>query len=123
MANVIGWFEIPVTDMERAVKFYSSVFGYEKMDQMNLGGLDMAIFPMQKGDVSGALCKGEFYKPSSDGVVIYFLADPDLNIALSKVESAGGKVLMPKKLIAEDIGYMALFNDSEGNRIALHSTK
>lgn len=123
MANVIGWFEIPVTDMERAVKFYSAVFGYEKMDQMNLGGFDMAIFPMQKGDVSGALCKGEFYKPSSDGVVIYFLADPDLNVALSKVESAGGKVLMPKKLIAEDIGYMALFNDSEGNRIALHSTK
>ena len=121
MANLLGWFEIPVTDIDRAVKFYSEVFSYESMQQMDFGGFKMAFFPGEQGSLGGALCSGEWYKPSHDGVMIYFNANPDLNGPLSNVEKAGGKVIMPKKQISEEYGYMAMFEDSEGNRIALHS--
>lgn len=122
MANILGWFDIPVIDMDRAVKFYSEVFSYSSMQQMDFGGFKMAFFPTEEGSLGGALCKGEWYKPSQDGVVIYFSINPDLNTALSKVETAGGKVIMPKKQISEEYGYMGMFIDSEGNRIALHSS-
>ena len=81
----------------------------------------MTFFPADEGSLGGALCKGDGYKPTKDGIVIYFSVDPDLNSTLSKVEKAGGKIIMPKKIITEEYGYMALFTDSEGNRIALHS--
>ncbi len=123
MANVLNWFEIPVEDMERAVKFYTTIFGFASMYQMQMGGFDMAFFPMEGDGVGGALVKGESYKPALDGAVIYLNANPDLAIVESKIESAGGKVLMSKKLITEEIGYMALFIDIEGNRVALHSNK
>lgn len=123
MANVLNWFEIPVLDLDRAIKFYSTVFSYSSMHQMNLGGLQMAIFPMEGDGVGGALCQHEEYNPSKEGSLIYLNANPDLSIPLSKVESAGGEVLMPKKQISPEIGFMALFIDSEGNRIALHSNK
>jgi predicted enzyme related to lactoylglutathione lyase len=123
--NVVGWFEIPVSDMERAIKFYKTVFQL-KLNRQNMGDLDMAWFPF--ADVPGApgslVYHKEFYKPSTDGVLIYFTAQSgDLSNELSKVEPAGGKVLMQKKLITEDIGYMGLFTDTEGNRIAVHSRK
>lgn len=121
MSNILGWFEVPVIDMDRAVKFYSEVFSYSSMQQMDLGGFKMTFFPAEQGSLGGALCKGESYNPSQDGVVIYFSVNPDLNSALTKVESAGGKVIMPKKQISEEYGYMGMFIDSEGNRIALHS--
>ncbi len=122
--NMVGWFEIPVTDMERAIKFYSDVFSVE-LHRNKLGDLDMAWFPY---DEKGLGCQGslvynpEFYKPSDQGSLLYFTPrSGDLAIELGRVEAAGGKVLMPKKQISEDIGYMGLFLDSEGNRIAIHS--
>jgi len=123
--NVVGWFEIPVTDMDRAVKFYETVLNL-KLERHNMGELDMAWFP--SGDLPGSpgtlVRHKDFYKPSSDGVLIYFTAQSgDLSNELSKVKPAGGKVLMEKKLITEDIGYMGLFVDCEGNRIAIHSRK
>ena len=122
MANVLNWFEIPATDLNRAVKFYSEILGgeFHLMDMMEL---KMALFPMEGEGVGGALCQGEWYKPTQDGAVIYLNANPDLSVSLSKVESAGGKIIMPKKHISDDIGYMALFIDSEGNRVAFHSNK
>ena len=123
--NVVGWFEIPVTDMKRAIKFYQNVFGYE-LSHQNLGDLEMAWFPYANvPGTQGSLVKhDQFYKPSADGTLIYFSSpSEDLNNELAKVESSGGKVLMQKKLIADEIGYMGLFIDSEGNRIALHSRK
>jgi predicted enzyme related to lactoylglutathione lyase len=122
MANVLNWFEIPATDLNRAVKFYSEILGgeFHLMDMMEL---KMALFPMEGEGVGGALCQGEWYKPTQDGAVIYLNANPDLSVPLSKVESAGGKIIMPKKHISDDIGYMALFIDSEGNRVAFHSNK
>ncbi|MCX6169538.1 MAG: VOC family protein [Ignavibacteriales bacterium] len=122
MTNSLNWFEIPAIDINRAEKFYAQILSV-KMQLMDFGGLKMSTFPMDSGGVSGALCQGAPYKPSQDGALIYLNANPDLSVALSKVEEAGGKVLMPKKQISEEYGFMALIIDSEGNRIALHSNK
>ena len=123
--NAVGWFEIPVADMDRAVKFYETVFGY-KLERHQMGELDMSWFPFAEapGSPGTLVFHKDFYKPSTDGVLIYFTSPSgDLSNELTKVESAGGKVLMLKKLITDDIGYMALCIDTEGNRIALHSRK
>lgn len=126
--NVVGWFEIPVIDMDRAIKFYETVFEF-KMERHPMGPLDMAWFPTPGGTgAMGALVKhAEWYKPArtpEEGVLIYFTAfSGDVQIELDRVEKAGGVVGMPKKLIAPDIGYMGAFIDSEGNRIAVHSRK
>jgi uncharacterized protein len=121
--NVVGWFEIPVSNMDRAIKFYETVFDI-KISKQDLGDLIMGWFPYADipGSPGSLVHYKDFYKPSTDGVLIYFTAQSgDLSHELSRVESAGGKVLMQKKLIKEDIGYMGLFIDSEGNRIAIHS--
>jgi len=123
---VVGWFEIPVSDMERTIKFYEAVFAF-KLSRNRLGPLDMAWFPWVQGGMgaSGSLVYlKDAYRPSQDGVVVYFTAfSGDAAAELSRVEAAGGKILQPKKLISEEIGDMGLFLDSEGNRIAVHSRK
>ncbi|MEJ2585070.1 MAG: VOC family protein [Robiginitalea sp.] len=121
--NMVGWFEIPVTDMERAKTFYETVF--EVGIQVNqMGELEMGWFPMAEGKsgAPGSLVKHpDFYHPSSTaGVVIYFSCQ-DVAITLERVTRAGGTVVQPKKAIGEGYGHMGLFLDSEGNRIALHS--
>ncbi|GAA4469289.1 VOC family protein [Nemorincola caseinilytica] len=120
--NALNWFEISVTDMARAKKFYETVFGV-KMDEAEMMGMKMAFFPSDptSGKVSGGLVQGEGYAPSMDGAKIYFNGNPDLNVALGRVEAAGGKVLMPKTHISPEIGHMAFFADSEGNAVAMHS--
>jgi uncharacterized protein len=121
--NVVGWFEIPVSDMDRAIKFYETVFDL-KLSRHKMNAEDMAWFPYTEGaGAPGSLVyQPDYYKPSADGTLIYFTSlSGDLSNELSKVESAGGKVLQQKKLIAPDVGYMGLFLDTEGNRIALHS--
>jgi len=120
--NCVNWFEIPAKDISRARKFYENVFGI-KMEESEMMGMKMAFFPYEpmSGKVSGGLVQGPMHKPGSDGPVIYMNGNPDLSAALAKVEAAGGKIQMPKTQIAPEIGYMAFFTDSEGNRIALHS--
>jgi uncharacterized protein len=118
--NWTNWFEIPVADLQRAVAFYETIFN-TKIDILDLGGLKMGIFPRK--EVGCALCQHEAYQPSSSGVLVYLDASPDLDIVLQKVESAGGKILKPKTMIAPGLGYMALFTDTEGNRLALNSTE
>jgi predicted enzyme related to lactoylglutathione lyase len=127
MENVINWFEIPVTDINRAADFYSKVFSIQ-MHIMDFGEFIMAGFPSDGAGypsdgkiTSGALCQGKSYNPSKDGIVIYFNGGDDLVVPLSRVKAAGGKILTEKKQITPEIGYMALFIDSEGNKIALHS--
>lgn len=124
--NVVGWFEIPVTAMPRAIKFYNAVFGYALQSQQ-FGDEEMAWFPwVENGQgASGSLVKHEqLYEPSSQGTIVYFSSPSgDLVNELNKVETAGGKVLQQKTLITEEIGYMCLLLDSEGNRIAIHSRK
>jgi len=121
--NSLNWFEIPASDIKRATKFYETIFSVE-MPQMEMGG-SMAFFPadMQNGRVGGAVVQSDMHKPSVDGAVIYLNANPDLDIALSKVEKAGGKVVMPKTKITDEIGFMAFFIDTEGNKVGMHSNK
>lgn len=122
--NIINWFEVSVNDIARAKKFYETIFSIE-MNQMEMMGMQMAFFPAENmnGKVSGALLQGPMHKPSADGVKIYFNGNPDLDVALGKVEKAGGKITMPKTKITDEIGYMAFFIDTEGNGVALHSNK
>ncbi len=121
--NTLNWFEISVSDLARAKKFYETVFSIE-MNEMEMMGMQMAFFPSTNGNgkVSGALVQSNMHKPSADGAKIYFNGNPDLQNALSKVEDAGGKVLIPKGQINEEVGYMAFFVDTEGNQVALHSS-
>ena len=122
--NICGWFEIPVSNMDRAIKFYETVFQV-KLSRNQMGPLDMAWFPWVEegaGAPGSLVYHAEMYNPSTEGTLIYFTsAIGDVNDELSRIEAAGGKILVPKKLIADDIGYMALFIDTEGNRMALHS--
>jgi uncharacterized protein len=120
--NALNWFEIPVTDLARAKHFYQVSFGIH-MHEMNMPGMDMAGFPGENGNgkVSGALVKSIYHVPSQDGAVIYLNANPDLSPVLERIEQEGGKVVMPKTKISDEIGYMAFFIDTEGNRVALHS--
>ncbi|MEX0607962.1 MAG: VOC family protein [Balneolaceae bacterium] len=123
MKNVISWFEIPVSDIQRARKFYEAIFGFE-MHAMELGdGPKMMIFPAEEGTVGGALIQfSEWYNPSnSKGPLLYLNANPDLEEVLSRVEDAGGEVIIAKRQISSEFGYMGVFIDCEGNRIALHS--
>ncbi len=122
--NALNWFEISVSDITRAKKFYEAVFDV-KMEDMDMMGMKMAFFPSEymNGKVSGGLVQGPMHRPSADGAKIYLNGNPDLNIALGKVEAAGGKVMMPKTKINDEIGYMAFFTDSEGNGMAMHSNK
>jgi len=121
--NAISWFEIPTTDLDRAQKFYETIFDIQ-MVSLNLEQLKMRMFPIENPmNVGGALCfNEEFYKPSStDGPLIYLNANPDVQNVLNKVEGAGGKIIVPKTEISPEYGHMAVFIDTEGNRIALHS--
>lgn len=120
--NSINWFEISVTDLNRATSFYEAIFGFT-MYREEMMGMQMAFFPaeMGNGKASGCLCQSDMHKPSGDGVKLYLNGNPDLSNALSKVEAAGGKIVMPKTKISDEVGFMAFFVDSEGNTIALHS--
>ena len=122
--NSLNWFEIPASDINRAKKFYEDVFGI-RMDVQEMMGMKMAFFPSEdmNGKVSGGLVQGPSHKPSADGAKVYLNGNPDLANALGRVEAAGGKVLMPKTKITDEIGHMAYFADTEGNAVALHSNK
>jgi len=122
--NAISWFEIPATDLNRAQKFYETIFDI-RMIPLDTPNLQMRMFPVEDmmNGIGGALSKAEgFYKPSStDGPLVYLNANPDVQNVLDKIESAGGKIVVPKTQISPEYGYMALFTDTEGNRVALHS--
>ena len=122
--NAINWFEIPVSDFDRAKKFYSAIYDYTMPEAM-VGKTRMGflLYEQKEQRAGGAICYGEGYIPTAQGVRIYLNGGSDLNIVLNRVEKAGGKVIMPKTLIAEEHGYFALFNDTEGNFLALHSRK
>lgn len=120
ISHRIHWFEIPVTDLTRAMTFFSTVletdFHVSKMDDG-----DMAIFDSSQEAVSGCLTQSAHMQPSATGTVVYFNAGEDLARPLGRVEAAGGKVIVPKTLITPEIGYFAIFADTEGNTVGLHS--
>ena len=124
--SALFWFEIPVNDIERAVAFYSAILDVEIpiMDMTQQMGSMLGMFPAN-GGVGGVLVQNSQYgyEPSMTGTLVYLaLGDSDLNIALGKVEGAGGKVLMPKADMGEN-GFSAWIADTEGNKVGLHSMR
>ena len=135
----VSYFEIPVTDMPRAIKFYEAVFGHH-LTPDNIDGIEMALFPLKNcsddqsadrmsdnddndivaGNITGALAKGDSYQPGRQGARIYFSVY-DIDQTLKKAETYGGSVFYPKTDVGEH-GFVAEFIDSEGNIIALHQS-
>lgn len=120
MKSHISIFEIPATDISRAVNFYQAILGVN-IEKMEMPGMEMGIFPYEEQMVTGVIMKGEGYKPSADGVTIYLNGGDNLQTILDKVEKNGGKILMPKTAHADESGFFALFLDTEGNRLGLNS--
>ena len=124
MDNAISWFEIPATDIDRAQKFYETIFQIQ-MQPMDFQQTKMRMFPLDdpmKGIGGTLIDSGGCHKPSAtDGPLLYLNGNPDVQITLDRVEAAGGKIVVPKTEISPEYGYMAVFIDTEGNRIALHS--
>ncbi len=122
MANAINWFEIPVKNFDRAKKFYESVLDITMM--LPFEGMKYAMFPadMKNGEIGGGLVEEQGYEPSQNGAVVYLNGGDDLSVPLSRVEAAGGKIVIPKKSIGAN-GFMAMFIDTEGNKMAFHSMK
>lgn len=122
--NVISWFEIPTQDLSRAQKFYETIFQMQ-MVPLDTPQIQMRMFPLENmmTDVGGALVYNkEFYKSSNtDGPLVYLNANPDVQLVLDRIEKAGGKIAVPKTMISPEYGHMAVFIDTEGNRVALHS--
>lgn len=124
MNNAISWFEIPATDLARATKFYETIFN-TALIPVDMPNIKMRMFPitdMQNGIGGAVVDSGGFHKPSAtDGPLIYLNGNPDLQNILDKVKAAGGKIAVPKTIISEAFGFMAIIIDTEGNRIGLHS--
>jgi predicted enzyme related to lactoylglutathione lyase len=124
ITNAINWFEIPVTDFDRAKKFYETIFDYQIPDSMvEQTRMGFFLYEFKSGKIGGAICHGNGYTPSMQGSIVYLNGDPDLQIILNRVETAGGKILQPKTLVTPEVGHVAMFKDSEGNKVALHSRK
>ena len=119
--NAVGWFEIPVTDFDRARKFYSTIYDYE-MPEILVGPVKMGIFLHHRevGGIGGAIVCGESYIPSKTGPKIYLNGGIDLLTVLNRVEGAGGKIVLGKTDVGE-MGFIAIIEDTEGNPISLHS--
>jgi predicted enzyme related to lactoylglutathione lyase len=118
--NPVGWFEIPAADLQRAKSFYEFILNC-KLDVNNFGNLKMAWFPFdqEKTGSTGSLVEAESYVPSYNGSMVYFVVD-DIEGVLKRVSEKGGKVITPKMSIGQ-YGFVGHFEDSEGNRLGLHS--
>lgn len=120
MNNLISIVEIATSDFSRAVKFFQSILNVS-IEAVDMGGTQMGILPAEAGAVNLCLVMGEDAKPSIDGTVVYLNAGEDLQPMLERVKQNGGQVLVPKTEIGPDMGFFALFLDTEGNKLGLHS--
>jgi predicted enzyme related to lactoylglutathione lyase len=120
-SNPVIYFEIPVKDIDRAITFYKAVFNFN-FAKDNIDNNEMALFPFEQesSGISGALAKGEIYKPTKDGVLIYFKTN-NIDETLQLSSTNGGQILYPKT--DNGIGFVAEFEDTEGNRIALFQSR
>lgn len=120
--NALNWFEIPVANFDRAVKFYSTILN-AKMAVKGMGPSAMAHFPSSRPGVGGAVVSDPDQKPGPSGARVFLNAGDNLDDVLNRVETAGGKVLVHKTNITAETGYWALFRDTEGNHVGLLSPK
>lgn len=120
--NLLNWFELPMVVVDRAKNFYESVFSIE-LQPMEMNGEPMLFFPNDpaSGRVGGSLVKSEHHKPGFQGAIVYLNANPAISDIISKIEQNGGTILMPATQVSPEIGYIALFMDSEGNKVGLHA--
>lgn len=116
--NVV-WFDIPANDIDRAIRFYSAVLG-RKIEKQILNDVPTGILPTSDGGQHGCVVRVKDFKPSADGIMIYFDVDGRLKEAVAAVRSSGGTVQQDIHSIGE-YGFRAEVLDSEGNCIALHS--
>lgn len=120
MKHAINWFAIPVNDIQRAAKFYSAILDAD-LQTAEMDGRQLAFFPADEGAISGHLFTDEHFKPGADGSLLYLNGGDDLQTVVDRIDAAGGSVVMPKTQITPEIGYFAIFMDTEGNKVALHS--
>ena len=120
MNTYISIFEIPATDISRAIEFYQAILDMN-IEKVEMPGMEMGILPYEEQAVTGVILKEEGLRPSADGVTIYLNGGENLQIILDRVEKNGGKIVIPKTAHADDMGYFAIFLDSEGNKMGLHS--
>lgn len=118
--HAIHWFEIPVSDIDRAQAFYERVLD-KSLRRETLDGTQLAVFPSDKEAVSGALFAGPAFKPGDSGTVVYLNAEPSLDAVLSRVEPAGGQIATPRTELPDGMGVFALLTDLDGNRVGLHA--
>lgn len=120
MNSYVSMFEIPATDISRAIHFYQGVLDL-KIEKMDVEGMQMGILPYEEQVVTGILIQADGYKPSAEGVTMYLSAGEDLQVVLDRVVENGGQIIVPKTAHADESGYFAIFLDSEGNRMGLNS--
>ncbi len=119
MANQIVWCDIPVVNLDRAIKFYSAVLGAE-VKRQEFSGIAVGILPHNDGEVGGCLVARDGETPSDEGIMVYLNANGRLDDAIASATANGGKVLQAKHPIGP-FGFRAIVLDCEGNRVALHS--
>lgn len=120
MKNLISIVEIPTTDFSRAVTFYKALLNID-IEEIDMDGTQMGVLLSENEGVNVSLIKDENVQPSINGTMVYFNAETDLQPILDKVEPNGGKIILPKTEISSEMGFFALFSDTEGNKIGLHS--
>ena len=120
MQHIIDWFEIPATDFERAVNFYENVFD-TKLRREQIRDMTFGVFPNDARGPTGAVCMMPKLEPGAHGTLVYLNAGSDVEPLLARVRSNGGKVVLDKTLITDQIGHIGVFIDSEGNRVGVHS--
>lgn len=122
MKSFVSIVEIPTADFSRAVKFYNAILGV-KVEVVEMEGIRMALFPDAGNGLSVQLIHGSDYKPSADGSLVYLNGGEDLQQIADKIVANGGKILLPKTEIGPEMGFYAIFVDTEGNKVGLHSYK
>lgn len=120
MKNLISIIEIPTVDFLRAVAFYRAILDIN-IEELEMDGVKMGLFPNDGEGVFVQLINGSEYKPSADGTMVYLNAGDDLQVVANKIKLSGGKIVVPKTEIGPEIGFFAMFTDTEGNKIGLHS--
>lgn len=120
MKTPVTIIEIPVTDLPRAMAFYEAVLGIT-IEEAEMGDTRMGVFPADEGAVNVVLVRGEGYVPTADGPVIYLNAGDSVKAIEDRIEPHGGQVVVPRTEISPEMGYFALFMDTEGNKLGLHA--
>ncbi len=123
MQHAINWFEIPVADLTRAMKFYEAMAGAKlKREAFGAPGEEMAIFEVDSQEgITGCLVSSPEVKPAQQGSLVYLNATPSIDAWIERAQKAGAKILTPKTALPPDMGYFAHILDSEGNRVGLHA--